>query len=335
MIFCFSACTQKNNPREDNVVFTESDVFASGDIGEGEAAGIDEENRIPLEDNFIFVRGGTFIMGDGSGEDNPPHEVTVSDFYISPHQVTFKEWKVFTDDALQNFDWERAMLIEVKDPEMGRVEWQDDLPMFNITWLQAVKYCNWLSKKRGRRPVYKITMSGRDLLSIEWDRGANGYRLPTEAEWEYAAIGGEKSNNYMYAGSNNIDEVAWYRGNSGVTLTLAMYGSVFERMPHSVGQKKPNELGIYDMTGNVREWCWDFFDIYYLGSPKKDPTGPSIGNFPSWHEIFDREEDGLNSRVVRGGHWRSREASSTRARSLWPYNWGAKEIGFRLVRNAD
>ncbi|MCL2793521.1 MAG: formylglycine-generating enzyme family protein [Spirochaetaceae bacterium] len=329
MIFCFSACTQKNNPREDNVVFTESDAVTSVDIGAGEAIGVDEENRIPLEDNFIFVRGGTFIMGDGSGEDNPPHEVTVSDFYISAYQITFKEWKAFTDDALQEFRWESAMMLNPFDGEAGFHEWQDDLPMFNITWLQAIKYCNWLSEKRGRRPVYKITMSGRELLSIEWDRSANGYRLPTEAEWEYAAIGGELSRGYMHSGSNNVDEVAWHWGNSN-------------RSAQPVGRKKPNELGIYDMTGNVTEWCWDFYDIYYyyLESPKKDPVGPSIGNAPGLidPEFFPRERDTIHVRVIRGGSFRFNPnwgRSSVRARNGWPYNWRDIDIGFRLVRNAD
>lgn len=123
----------------------------------------------------------------------------------------------------------------------------------NISWFGAFEYCAWLSKKTGKP-----------------------YRLPTEAEWEYAARGSEKSKGYLYAGSDDLDKVGWYESNSGSKT-------------HPVGQKQPNELGLYDMSGNVWEWCGDWYEEDYYGQSKgaKDPQGPSSSM----------------SRVVRGGSW--------------------------------
>ena len=112
----------------------------------------------------------------------------------------------------------------------------DSLPVEKVSWYDAVEFCNKLSKKDGLEPVYSI--NGR---TVEWNRNSNGYRLPTVEEWQYAARGGE---NYKYSGSDNLDEVGWYEYNS-------------EEKTHPVAQKKPNGYGLYDMSGNVEEWCWD------------------------------------------------------------------------------
>ena len=147
------------------------------------------------------------------------------------------------------------------------------------------------------------------------DFKANGYRLPTEAEWEYAARGGKQSKGYEYSGSNDPDEVGWYRANCG---------SRRKPVSHPVGEKKANELGIHDMSGNVIEWCWDWYDEdYYKKSPKENgPKENSVG--PS---------SGKGRRVARGGSWHSDDASHMRP----TYRYGRKTRrisynGFRIAR---
>ena len=143
-------------------------------------------------------------------------------------------------------------------------------PVINVSWYDAVKYCNWLSEQAGLTKAYIISGT-----SVNWNQNAEGYRLPTEAEWEYAARGGKQSRGYKYAGSNNVGEVGWYGQNSGMET-------------HPVKGKKANELGLYDMSGNVGEWCWDSYDSdYYSSSPGANPTGTSSGS----------------GRVGRGGSW--------------------------------
>jgi hypothetical protein len=162
------------------------------------------------------------------------------------------------------------------------VNLQDTLkPVGNVSWNDAMEYCKWLSRETGKQ-----------------------FRLPTEAEWEYAAKGGPRSKGYTYAGGNNLDEVAWYRENSRAYV-------------HSVGQKKANELGLYDMAGNVREWCYDWYgDTYYQTSPEENPAGPDRGT----------------RRVLRGGSFGS-DAERMRIsyrNQEFPYN-SALDFGFRIV----
>ena len=123
-------------------------------------------------------------------------------------------------------------------------------PVILLNWYDAVKYCNWLSEQEGFTPVYEINGT-----NVSWNQSARGYRLPTEAEWEYAARGGSQSQGYKYAGSNDVDEVAWYWINAEYTS-------------HPVKGKKANELGLYDMSGNVLEWCWDWYGGYSSGRVK-------------------------------------------------------------------
>ena len=205
--------------------------------------------------NMVFVKGGTFQMGTNNGYDHekPVHIVTVNYFYIGKYEVTQKEWKEVMGNNPSYFKG-------------------DDIPVEQVSWYDVVDFCNKKSDKEGLTRCY--SGSGKNT---QCNFNANGYRLPTEAEWEYAARGGNKSNGYKYSGSNNCGDVAWYWGNS-VSKT------------HPVGQKKTNELGIYDMSGNVWEWCWDWHDgNYYSNSPQNNPKGPGSGRY----------------RVSRGGCWAS------------------------------
>ena len=175
---------------------------------------------------------------------------------------------------------------------------------FGETWLQYTGG-DW-HPKRGREnyPISCVTWYGAEAF-CEWAGG----RLPTEAEWEYAARGGQESKGYTYSGSNNVDEVAWYSQNS--------YVSGFGRQRQLVGQKLPNELGLHDMSGNVSEWCQDWYGEY-SSSPQIDPQGPLSGS----------------ERVLRGGYFGSEFVEELRPVTRWKW-WPdlAFGHGFRLCKD--
>ncbi len=237
-------------------------------LSSGILLAIDSEGDTLLK--LVRVQAGTFQMGDEIGDlherTRPTHTVTLTyDFWIGQYNVTFSEYDLFCQET---------GMFEPDDEGWGR----ENLPVFNIEWWDAIEFCNWLSEREGFSPAYDLggrllDMDGKltsDITQVE------GYRLPTEAEWEYAARGGHKSEiDYLFAGSDTLEEVGWYASNS-------------ENKAHSVGQKKPNELEIYDMSGNVWEWCHDWFEEYwYRHGDTQNPIGP---------------EDGF-VRVIRGGNW--------------------------------
>lgn len=238
-----------------------------------------------LED-MVFVEAGTFIMGcdrnksDCGDDELPAHEVTLSSFFISKFEVTQKLWRSVMGNNPSN----------VKG---------DNRPVVFVSWKDAIEFCNKLSAKEGLEPAYKIDSSG-----VSCDLRSNGYRLPTEAEWEYVAKGGIKGKTFLYGGDNSIDAVAWYKSNSGGTI-------------HEVGMKKANELGIYDLSGNVWEWCWDFYGSY-KATNQNDPKGPiSHAN-----------------RVARGGSWNRDDkfCRTTNRYGFTPDDIG-KDLGFRIVKS--
>jgi len=197
------------------------------------------------EIEMVFVKGGTFTMGctaeqgsDCESDEKPAHTVTLSDFYIGKYEVTQKQW------------------VAIMGSNPSRFKGCDDCPVESVSWNDIQEFIRILNQKTGKQ-----------------------YRLPTEAEWEYAARGGAElveAPQTNYAGSNNIDKVAWYNGNSGGKT-------------HPVGGKKPNELGLYDMSGNVWEWCSDWYGSYSRGH-HFNPNGPLSSTY----------------RIVRGGSWGSR-----------------------------
>jgi len=240
---------------------------------------------------MVLVEGGTFQMGEGVvggffGK-GPVHTVVINSFYMSRYEVTQREWREMIGSTPSHFTG-------------------DNLPVENVSWSQAVAYCNLRSIKEGLTQVYR-GLDKPDSITCNWN--ANGYRLPTEAEWEYAARGGRNQNLYAYSGSNDVDAVAWHETNSGGRT-------------QPVGQKQPNALGLYDMCGNVWEWCWNWFDKnYYASSPVNNPRG------------WDPQGALYQSRVVRGGCWSY--VLGVTSRGARPPAHRENIIGFRVVRNAQ
>lgn len=160
---------------------------------------------------------------------------------------------------------------------------EKNLPVENVRWDDAVEFCNKLSKKAGLELAYSI--NGRSFGDVEWNRNANGYRLPTESEWNYAARCNRK---FEYSGSNNLDKVAWYKENS-------------EEKTHPVAQKKPNGYGLYDMSGNVGEWGWDSHSCserHICGSSWFDNDYFSKMDGRGWSDAYHTSDD-LGFRIVR------------------------------------
>lgn len=280
-------------------------------------------------DDLVLIKGGSFKMGIKDGVDNPTHDVELTSFYISKYEITVDEWRQYVSEEYKEFDYfDSDSMLMVINRGKGYIL-PGDLPMYYITWEEATKYCNWLSKKRKLIPVYSYIKDENDMNNVKMDSDANGYRLPTEAEWEYAAKGGMESNGFKFSGSNFLNDIAWSRENS-------------QRDLHPVGKKQPNELGLYDMNGNVSEYTWDFYDdTYYEVSPRYNPLGANKAYSPEvfsqLKEYFGIEEHKLYYlRTSRGGNILTAKDK---------YNLNAKRFpsfpndrgfnGFRLARSSD
>ena len=253
-----------------------------------------------MSDNLVLVKGGAFVNTKSNYNGK---SVTLPDFYIGKYEVTQKEW------------------IEVMGSNPSQFK-GDDLPVETVNWYGCIEYCNKRSIKEGLEPYYDInkdkkdTYNTNDLDDMKWtvtiSKGADGYRLPTEAEWEYAAGGGQLSKSYTYCGSDSVDTVGWYWRNSGEKyLSGAWSWPELEKNNNKakpIGSKKPNELGLYDMSGNVREWCWD------------------------WNETTNPDEP--KGRIWKGGGWVGAEfCCEPSFRATHEANGKGPDQGFRVVRS--
>jgi len=254
----------------------------------------------PLEQN---VRQPDMVRIEGGVLERPNHTAGVPSFLISRYETTFAQFDSYCRDL------DRPL---PPDSGCGR----GARPVGCVSWYDAVLFCNWLSRQQGLQPCYTVikertdsrNLGSYDLVKwqVSWNRKADGYRLPTEAEWEYAARGGISSRGYTYAGSNEIDDVAWYYDNSC-------------RYPAEVGKKQSNELGLYDMSGNVFEWTWDWYSPGYSSFPSRviAPAGAADGS----------------TKVVRGGScfFDYKGAGSSYRKSASPAS-RVPYIGFRVAR---
>ena len=254
-------------------------------------------------DEMVYVEGGTFTMGateeqgteDPWDDEYPTHQVTLSDFYIGKYEVTQQLWEYVMKYSGTCADGS-SMSAYASDVWLG----SNPLSSYGVGDYYPAYYVSW-------EDIVNIFIPRLNKIT------GKTFRLPTEAEWEYAARGGNKSKGYKYSGSNTIGDVAWYDVNAyDLDSSSSNYGT------HPVGTKAPNELGIYDMCGNVWEWCSDWYGYgYYSSSPSTNPTGPISGS----------------RRVLRGGSW-NYYAQSCRVSyryGSYPGNRYNGDVGFRLV----
>lgn len=251
----------------------------------------DDGTPPPVPEGFVLVEGGTFNNGTGN--------VTLTSYYLARYELKQSEY------------------LSVMGVNPSTFTGIPDRPVETVMWFDAIEYCNRRSILEGLVPCYQYLGYGTnpDNWPANWNSTysnhynvyctwtADGYRLPTEMQWMFAARGGNLTHGYTYSGGNDINAVAWYAGNSGMTT-------------HSVGLKEPNELGLYDMSGNVYEWCWDIYGNYFPFA-QTDPTGANTGTY----------------QVIRGGAWYE---NATMCRVVTRgYSYADQEsssLGFRLCR---
>lgn len=297
LLVLLAACSSANSADGESV----SQPPASSQSADVSETVADQE----VPEGFILIEGGGFQMGSPDtepwrSEDETQHSVTVSDFYISPYELTQAEYQAVTGENPSSFSGE-------------------NLPVENISWLDAVSYCNARSEQEGLMSAYTV-----DGQSVTWNREANGYRLPTEAEWEYASRAGTTTP-FNTENSPSADEVNYYghypyeiEGNYFSQGNLDTQPGQYRETTVEVGSFSPNAYGLYDMHGNVSEWVWDYYGSYST-EEQTDPTGPETGSL----------------RVYRGGGWNDFAKNMRSAyRATLEQDHGSFNIGIRLVRNA-
>ena len=259
-----------------------------------------------VDDGFVLIQSGTFLMGSPETEnwridDETQHEVKVSSFYIDPYETTQAEYVRLMGENPATFTG-------------------DDLPVENISWLEAVQYANEKSVDKGLTPVYTITDKG-----VTWDLAAEGYRLPTEAEWEYACRAGTVTP-FNTESSLSAEEANFYghypyeiEENYFDNSALEAKPGEYRQTTLAVGSFEPNTWGLFDMHGNVNEWCWDYYGTYDAADAE-DPTGAASGT----------------RHIYRGGGWNDFAKNMRSAyRAAGQEDMKSFNLGVRLVRNAD
>jgi formylglycine-generating enzyme required for sulfatase activity len=275
--------------------------------------------------DMVWIPAGSFQMGSNDSLDwnaQPPHQVTLtSGFWMGKYQITQRQYQAVMGSNPSFFtgtnDWHNTTVT----PAFNR----NNLPVETVSWYDAIVFCNRLSMMEGLKPAYEmqdvnnnstwttdparwgaVPTSSSDPQRARWNAvrvvsGSTGYRLPTEAQWEYACRAGTTT--AYNTGDVITDDTGWYSANSG-------------NRTREVGLKPAILWGLYDKHGNVWEWCWDWFGIY-TNTPKTDPTGPIFGD----------------NRVMRGGSWHydGRYFRSANRAYFWPI-YGNYNLGFRLVR---
>ena len=268
---------------------------------------------------MVFIQGGTFQMGskDGESDEKPVHSVTVSNFYMGRYEVTFEEFSSFINTTGYKTDaekdgwswiwtgstWEKKNGVDWRSDATGKARSAKDNkhPVLHVSWYDAVAYCNWKSKQDGFQEVYTINAKN---VTANWN--ANGYRLPTEAEWEFAAR--SRGKDQKWAGTSSESQLTTYANGRGESDGF--------KYTAPIGSFKANDLDLYDLSGNVWEWCWDWKADYSKNS-STNPKGPTTDA----------------SRVLRGGYWSNAPASlrcANRNRSTPDFRNNI--VGFRLSR---
>lgn len=283
-------------------------IAALNIVGCGIGEKVEEKEEVAeaaMPEDFVFIKGGSFTMGSPADElwrssDEVQHSVTVSDFYMSKYEVTQKEYFELMGKNPSTF------------PDV-------ELPVENITWYEAVAFCNAKSNAEGLKPAYIIEGD-----KVTWDKTADGYRLPTEAEWEYACRAGTTTP-FNTETSPSADEANYYghypydiEDNYFAQENLATKPGEYRETTVKPGSFAPNKWGLYDMHGNVSEWCFDIYGDYGT-MPEENPTGAESGNM----------------HVTRGGGWNDFAKNMRSAyRATTAADKSSYNLGMRLVRGA-
>lgn len=306
VVMLFAHCACGKTDMETEMEFEKPTVESTPEATDKTDTTDEVQTDSPLKDiseNFVLISGGTFQMGSPEdeawrSEDETQHTVTVSDFYMSIYELTQAEYQEIMGENPSSFSG-------------------NDLPVENVSWLDAIRYCNARSEKEGLTPAYTV-----DGQTITWNRSADGYRLPTEAEWEYACRAGTTT---PFNTENSISaEEANYYGHYPYEIednyfsqeNLTTKPGEYRQTTVAVDSFSPNAWGLYNMHGNVGEWVWDYYGVYDTETPD-NPTGAMTGTL----------------RVYRGGGWNDFAKNMRSAyRATLAEDKGSFNIGIRLVR---
>ncbi len=276
--------------------------------------------QTPLLPEMLAISAGTFQMGSraGDADEKPLHTATLSGFYLAKTETTFAQFQAFITATAYRTDAERGDGSFIWDSlgwhNQENVNWRHDergqlrsggdfgrYPVLHVSWNDAAHYCNWLSRQSDLVQAYDFQSDSVLIISA-----ATGYRLPTEAEWEYAAAEGKREKAPPFAGPGSLRGLGWYSGNA-------------RHRVHPTASLRANALGLYDLSGNVWEWCQDWYDprYYAKSSGAIDPAGPPNGQ----------------ERVLRGGSWNNNPAHCRIANRSSRYgDFRDGSVGFRVAR---